>query len=235
VALVRVALENALLARADVEEHVARIGASAPVQWPAALRSELGAKLLDAAREASRGEQPKPARVDLSFSDADALQVENAGLVILWPFLENFFTRLGLIEKKRFKDVASAQRAAGLLQYVASGDASPPEYALPLNKVLCGLAPEELFEFGPEITARETEECEDLLVAAIAQAPILRSMSIAGFRGSFLLRKGALGTRDDNWLLRVERETHDIVLDRFPWGVHFVRLPWMQAMMYVEW
>jgi len=182
---------------------------------------------------AAAAEQRTPA--DLRFSDTDELYVENAGLVILWPFLETFFERLGLIGAKRFRDAAAAQRAAGLLQYVAAGDASPPEHLLPLNKVLCGLAAEEVFDFGDEITAREIEECTDLLAAVIRHATVLRDMSIDGFRGSFLLRKGQLRARDDHWLLRVERETYDIVLERFPWGMHLVRLPWMEAMMHVEW
>jgi hypothetical protein len=171
----------------------------------------------------------------LRFSDADEVYVENAGLVILWPFLESFFARLGLTEEKRFKDEAAAHRAVGLLQYIAGADESPQEYLLPLNKVLCGMAPDEVFDFGPDITPEEIEECTDLLAAVIQQVPILREMSIPGFRGSFLLRKGQLSSRDGNWLLRVERETYDVVLDRFPWSVHLVKLPWMKAMMQVEW
>ena len=170
-----------------------------------------------------------------NFSDADEIYIGNAGLVILWPFLYNFFSRLGLTENKQFKDEDSVQRGVGLLQYLASGDESPPEILLPLNKVLCGMAPEAVFDFGLAITAQEKEECDGLLAAVIQQAPVLRAMSSAGFRGSFLLRQGQLSTRDGNWLLRVERETHDIVLDRFPWGVSIVKLPWMTAMMQVEW
>lgn len=177
----------------------------------------------------------EPAPVDLSFSDADELYLNNAGLVLLWPFLKNFFKHLGLVEEKQFINEAAMQRGVGLLQYIAGADESPAEPLLPLNKVLCGMAPEEVFDFGPAITAQEMEECNDLLVAAIQQAPILHEMSIAGFRGSFLLRKAQLGVSDGHWLLRVERETHDIVLDRFPWGVHIVKLPWMAAMMQVEW
>ena len=60
-------------------------------------------------------------------------------------------------------------------------------------------------------------------------------MSIAGFRGTFLLRQGILGQRDGAWLLRVERETYDIVLERFPWSVDWVKLPWMEAPLRVEW
>jgi len=173
--------------------------------------------------------------LDLTFSDADELYIYNAGLVILWPFLENFFNRLDLIVDNQFKDEAAAQRAVGLLQYIAGEDESPLETLLPLNKVLCGMAPEEVFDFGAEITEQEKQECNDLIMAVIHQAPILNEMSSAGFRASFLLRQGQLSARDGNLLLRVERETHDIVLDRFPWSVSIVRLPWMEAMMQVEW
>jgi hypothetical protein len=173
--------------------------------------------------------------INSSFSETDAIYVGNGGLVILWPFLQPFFDRLGLTHNKQFKDTSSAQRAVGLLQYLASGDESPLEFLLPLNKMLCGLAPESVFDFGVEISLEEKQECDDLLAAVIQQAPILKSMSIAGFRVSFLLRQGQLSSRDGQWLLRVERETHDIVLDRFPWGVSIIRLPWMTAIMQVEW
>jgi Contractile injection system tape measure protein len=195
----------------------------------------LGAQLLAALRDPDRAAPGEEASVDSGFSDADEIYVENAGVVILWPFLANFFARLGLLEEKAFKDAADAQRAAGLLHYLATGDAPAPEPLLPLNKLLCGMALEEVFDFGPPMTDAELEACDDLLGAAIHQAPILRDMSIAGFRASFLLRKGQLGARDGNWLLRVERETHDIVLERFPWSFHHVKLPWMRAIMQVEW
>jgi hypothetical protein len=173
--------------------------------------------------------------IDLRFSDSDAIYINNAGLVILWPFLEHFFKHLGLVEEKRFKDDAARQRAIGLLQYVASEEALPPEYLLPLNKLLCGWEVDEIFDFGPLLTELEIEECENLLTAVIAQAPILHEMSVPGFRNSFLLRNGQLSVRDGAWLVRVERETFDVVLDRFPWSINWVKLPWMQAPIQVEW
>lgn len=172
---------------------------------------------------------------DLGFSDADTIYVENAGLVILWPFLERFFGRLGLLDGRRFRDEASAHRAAGLLQYAATGDRSPPEHRLALNKVLCGIEPDEVFDFGDPVTDDEAEEGNDLLRAVVAQAPILRDMSIPALRGTFLVRDGALTMRDGAWLLRVERQTHDVVLDRFPWTVAWVALPWTPRPLRVEW
>ena len=237
-ALVRAAFAQQLLTTGVVERYAARLLQSAPPGMPSVLSSELGAALLnvlDAARELAPSAPKRTPRVNRAFSDTDEIYVDNAGLVILWPFLQSFFGRLGLLDEKRFRDEAAAQRAAGLLQYVATADEAPPEYLLPLNKVLCGIALDEVFDFGEPIGADEVEECTDLLTAVIAQAPILRQMSIAGFRSTFLLRQGQLSARDGNWLLRVQRETHDIVLDRFPWSVQIVKLPWMTALMQVEW
>jgi hypothetical protein len=161
--------------------------------------------------------------------------VENAGIVVLWPFLGHLFERLGLLADTKLRDRRALHRAAGLLQHLATGGLEPAEHQLPLIRVLCGMETTEVFDFGPPITEAEAEECTNLLRSAIASAPILNEMSIEGFRGSFLIRKGAIGARDDTWLLRVERATHDVVLDRFPWGMSWVKLPWMEAPLCVEW
>jgi hypothetical protein len=174
--------------------------------------------------------------LDFGFSDADEAYITNAGLVILWPFLARFFERLGLLERGQFKDFAALHRAVHLLQFLADPQQEPPpEYLLLLNKVLCGMAVDEVFDFGLPVTEHENDECSSFLAAVIEQAPILHNMSIPGFRATFLLRKGQLSARDGAWLLRVERETYDVVLDRFPWSVAWVKLPWMEAPMQVEW
>jgi len=161
--------------------------------------------------------------------------VDNAGLVILWPFLERFFRRLDLLDEAQFRGSAAANRAVALLQNMASEDPAAPEYLLALNKVLCGMSPSDLYAFDDPLSDTETEECTQLLEAAIGHAPVLRNMSVEGFRGSFLLRKGVLSTEDGSWLLRVEAETYDVVLERFPWSFAWVRLPWMPSPLRVEW
>ncbi|WP_437575255.1 contractile injection system tape measure protein [Sorangium sp. So ce887] len=173
--------------------------------------------------------------VDPAYGDSDEAYVDNAGLVVLWPFLGHLFERLGLMADGQIADQRALHRAAGLLQHLCTGDLEPAEHQLPLTRVLCGMRRTEVFDFGPPVTEAEAEECIHLLTAAIERAPILRDMSIAGFRGSFLIRKGALGVRDGAWFLRVERASHDVVLDRFPWGMSWVKLPWMEAPLCVEW
>ena len=196
------------------------------------LRQWLEGAELDASRPMEPSEDYQ---VDLRFSDTDELYIDNAGLVIFWPFLERFFERLGLVTAHRFHDAAAVHRAVGLLQYLATTAPSPPEYLLPLNKVLCGMALDEVWALDTPLTEAEAEECTDLLSAVIAHAPILHNMSLPGFRGTFLLRQGVLSARDGAWLLRVQRETYDVVLDRFPWSVAWVKLPWMDTLLRVEW
>ncbi len=168
----------------------------------------------------------------------DALYVAHAGLVLLWPFIQRFADRLGLLragKPVRWRDANSASRAAVGLHCVISGDAAPPEFQLALPKLLCGLPLDEPLLLDEPLSDAEQAECETLLVAAIAQAPILRQMSVAGFRGSFGLRPGQLSTRDGHWLLRVERQAYDVVIDRFPWSAGLVRLPWMPTLLQVQW
>ena len=179
--------------------------------------------------------QADAAPIDLSFSDADELYIANAGLVLLGPLLSHFFKHLALLDDEQFKDAAAMQRAVGLLQYLATEEPFPPEYLLPLNKVLCGMELTDVFDFGPPVSEAEAEECAALLTAVIAQAPILNDMSISSFRGTFLLRQGVLSARDGAWLLQVEREAYDVVLDRFPWSAQWVKWPWMEAPLRVEW
>ena len=170
-----------------------------------------------------------------AFNQADELFLANAGLVMLWPYLQRFFDSLGLLENKTFKHSAAAHRAVGLLQFIADGQEQPTEYACGLNKVLCGLAWDEVLDFGDPITEGEAKECTLLLQAIIANAPILKGMSIDGMRGTFLLRQGMLRSAPGSWQLHVERESYDVVLDQFPWSWSFVKLPWMELSMEVVW
>ena len=236
--VVRFAIDERLLPADAMRRHMVALEAWLPKLRGASEMSELGRRLHATRAEAEPDEAVERLEVALEpsgFSDAEAAYVGNAGLVILWPFLGHFFEHLGLMTDKAFHDDDARHRAVGLLQYVATEDPSPPEFLLTLDKVLCGMDVYEVFEFGPPVTEAEAEECANLLAAVIGHAPILGDMSHEGFRGTFLVRKGAFSAEGGSWLLRVERETYDVVLDRFPWSVSWVKLPWMEAPLRVEW
>jgi hypothetical protein len=63
----------------------------------------------------------------------------------------------------------------------------------------------------------------------------LKNTSIAGLRATFLARDGLLTQREEDWVLRVERKTLDVLLDRIPWGYSTVAMPWNNYVIHVEW
>ncbi len=171
----------------------------------------------------------------LSHHQVTEYYLNNSGLVIIWPFYTWFFKQLGLIREEVFVDEEARHKAACLMQAVASGIPGTVEYMLPLNKLLCGIPLNEPIDGLNELTNEDMADCNTLLQAVIEQVEILNNMSTCGFRGSFLLREGVLKSRDGQWHLYVKGETYDVVLERFPWPFNFVKLPWMQQLLYVEW
>ena len=161
------------------------------------------------------------------------LYVENAGLVLLHPFLPQFFRALEIAEKSELRQPDTALR---LLHYLATGSESAPEYDLALPKILCGLAPTSLAKETAPLSGAEREESAALLSAVVHHWDALKNTGIDALRESFLKRNGKL-TRwhDGAWLLQVESNSFDILLDRIPWGFSMIRLPWMPSMLHVEW
>ncbi len=156
--------------------------------------------------------------------EPEEIYVGNAGLVLLWPYLEHFFARLDLVVDRRFRSDAHRNQAVALLQLLATGALAFVEYQLPLNKVLCGVAPEAVVELDEPLPENMIAACDQLLEAVIANAQAFGDISAAGLRW-----------RDGAWLLQVERVTYDLILNRLPWRWEWVKLPWMHVPLRVEW
>ncbi|WP_445633111.1 hypothetical protein NSTC745_04731 [Nostoc sp. DSM 114161] len=170
-----------------------------------------------------------------TFSQSDEIYIYNAGLILLWPFLNRFLVKIGLVANNLFINKMSAERASLLLQYLVEDSTESSEHILPLNKILCGIDLLEALNTNLEIATEEQAECENLLSAVIQNWSILKNTSIEGFRKAFLHRNGILRVHNNGWLLQVERETYDILLDRIPWSIQVIKLPWMDSILYVEW
>ncbi|MDH3976499.1 MAG: contractile injection system tape measure protein [Deltaproteobacteria bacterium] len=166
---------------------------------------------------------------------ADDIYIENAGLVILWPYMTRFFRHLDLLKDDCFVDHSSAMRAIHLLQYLATGEEQGPEYFLPLNKLLCGWDLSKPLERKVPLRKKEKSESEALLKALVGHWQALGNTSVDGLRTSFLQREGALTEKEKNWHLKVEGKTYDILMERLPWGISTVTLPWMKKILSVEW
>ena len=163
---------------------------------------------------------------------ANGIYIDNAGLVLLHPFLPALFEELGLA---RDGELTQPDRALAVLHFLATGQPQAREYALALPKLLCQLPLTANVEPAVVLHAAEQTEANTLLTAVIGHWGALRDTSPDGLRGAFLLRPGKLSERGGEWLLQVERQTADILLGDLPWGYSAIRLPWMAGILWVEW
>ena len=171
-----------------------------------------------------RGEHPEA---------REGIYLDNAGVVLLHPFLPRLFSSLGIAVDDR---LIRPERALCLLHYLATGQTVAPEYALVLPKILCHVPLDWPVESDVELTTAEQEEAVALLESVIHHWEALRNTSPDGLRGTFLVRAGKVSLRDDgDWVLQVEANTADILLDQLPWGISMIKLPWMRTMLWVEW
>lgn len=168
-------------------------------------------------------------------SESEDLYIQNAGVILLWPFLTRFFEVLSLVESGQFLTLQATHRATLLLQYLVDASLESLESALPLNKILCGLDLSEPVPTSLTITEDEQRECEGLLSAVIEHWSALGNTSIAGLRQTFLQRPGVLRSHREGWLLQVEQQAYDVLLDRLPWGIQVIKLPWMAQILHTEW
>lgn len=198
--------------------------------WPQTDHGE--SKLMDARpalpSDTAQARSDSSSRLDLK----EGVFTNCAGVVLLHPFLPRFFEGLGICEKK---DLLQPERALCLLHYLATGNRFAPEYDLLLPKVLCNVPPDAPVDSRIELTAAEEQEAAALLSAVIRHWEALGNCSDENLRGSFLTRPGKLSQRDGEYLLQVETRSYDVLLDRLPWGLGLVQLPWMQKVLWVEW
>jgi len=162
----------------------------------------------------------------------DGIAVENAGLVLIAPFLPTFFSRCNVLQEDAITD---QHRAIGLLHYLVFGNLDYKEYNTLLAKILCGADEALPIELITTITDDERYQAEDLLSAVISHWTALKNTSADGLREGFLQRNGILRFNEGDWLLQVEPNTIDILLESIPWTIGLIKLPWMKHYLRTNW
>jgi|GEM_PF-1106409 hypothetical protein len=187
--------------------------------------------------------QPAPEKAsreeDLLFRDdqvpEEGILIPHAGVILIHPFLATFFSRLGLLDGKTFKDLDARQQAIYLVHYLATGERTAPEYELVLPKMLCGYALEMPLPGDILLTDEACSEGDLLLQNVIQRWEKLKNSSVDALREGFLRRNGKLYNWNDRLSLQVEASSIDVLLDFLPWNLNLVKLPWLKEMIYVEW
>jgi hypothetical protein len=166
---------------------------------------------------------------------ADGIYINNAGLVIIWPYILPFFRKLELVKGNEFISQETRHRGVHILQYLASGnETAAEEHELILNKLLCGIDPGEPISAFTSLGPTERSECEQLLANIITNWNALKNISAESLRSTFFIKEGIL-QKDNGWRLRIERTAVDMLIDRLPWGISMIKLPWNEELIHVEW
>lgn len=159
-----------------------------------------------------------------------------AGVVLLHPFLVNFFSRLDFLdERQHFKSLKKNMRAVHLLKYMSGYRGIHYSPCLVLEKLICGLPP--AFPIGSRfrISKTEKQEVESLLSAVCQYWKPLQGTSKAGLQQSFLQRQGIIRHDGQSWVLHVESSAIDLLMDQLPWEISLLLLPWTEETLCVSW
>jgi len=213
------------------------------------MKNEPGTEQESASSNVKQGEETLPVTEDKHQQSASAedyttpappadgtvYYINNAGLILLHPYLSFCFDALELREGKEFKNEAAAHKAVQLLGYLAYGEEDIPEYDLVLPKILCGIQPATPVKRFIPLTAAEKTEADELLAAVISHWNALGNTSPDGLRGNFLMREGKLEWKEEEWQLYVTQTAYDMLLNRLPWGFSVVGLSWMPWLIKTVW
>jgi hypothetical protein len=161
--------------------------------------------------------------------------VNNAGLVLLHPFLPRLFEELNLVIDNQWIDEESQEKAVLILEFLLTGKEEFPEFNLPLNKIICDVDLENALEQSLIVNDQIKLASEELLREVIRHWSVLKNTGIGSLRETFLQRNGKLTPVEKGWLLQVEQKGVDVLLGKLPWGIGIVKLPWMEEILYVEW
>lgn len=171
----------------------------------------------------------------INLEPDDGIFIENAGLVLLHPFLVGLFSNLQLTENREFVAIHEQFVAAKILQFLVFGENDHTENFFPLNKILCGIGLTQVLDCELELSPESKAECGELLKEVVRHWAVLKNTSVAGLRETFLQRKGKISRAEKGWKLQVERKAVDVLLAKLPWGLGIIKLPWMDEMMFLEW
>lgn len=174
-------------------------------------------------------------------SDSGCIEVKNAGVVLIAPFLSMLPRRLDFYlsdDKKMSLD--NSIRFVFVVQYLVYGKEQEwTEDELCLNKILAGIEDyDKPLPRSVALTENEIEICDELMKSIKVNWDKIRNTSAEAVRFSFFQRRGILSkskSREGWWNIKVEERAFDVLLDSVPWGFGIIRYPWMEHAVMVKW
>lgn len=160
--------------------------------------------------------------------------VDNAGLVLIHPFLKSLFENCKLLNKDN--TINDPEVATHLLHYVATGKEQDYENAMVFEKFLCNIPIAEPIERNITLSEEMKKESFTMLQAVLSNWDIMKKSSAELLQNEFLQRPGKLDINgDESPVITMERKTQDILLDKLNWNLSIIKLAWKKRIIYVNW
>jgi Contractile injection system tape measure protein len=163
----------------------------------------------------------------------DAYYVQNAGLVLIHPFINNLFKRCGLTDPDT-KKLPNPDVCIHLLHYIATGKTNQPESNMLFEKFLCGVSLQHSISRHIKLTKKQKTEADKVINSVQENWSSMKTASVGLLQNEFFQRPGKLALKKDS-TLTIEQKTQDILLKKLSWGISFVKLPWQDQFIYVNW
>ena len=167
------------------------------------------------------------------FNKPKSYIIKNAGLILIHPFLKQFFASCNLSNDKN--EIIKPTEAVHLLHYVATKKEKQLESNLIFEKFLCNVPIHQTIERNITLSDELKENAENLLQSIVQNWEILKNSSSDLIRNEFIQRQGKLDLTKDNPHITIERKTQDILLDKLPWNYSLCKLPWMKTLLFTDW
>lgn len=190
--------------------------------------------LKDQPQDTEPGQEQRREKKEMNDTGKE-IYIDNAGLVLLHPFLNNFFSQFDLLHEEGFKDDLSRTTAVHLLHYLAAKEEQAAEYSLVFEKYICGYPFGKPIERFIKLTREMKDESELLLSECIKHWTILRDTTPDGLREGFINRAGKLIPGEDEDRLIVQSNAIDVLLGHIPWSYSFVKFLWKKQLLRVDW
>ena len=160
--------------------------------------------------------------------------IQNAGLILIHPFLKIFFEHCNLIHPKT-QQLTDPELCAHLLHYIATGKTNAPEYDMVFEKFLCNIPINKSINKYIKLSRKHKTQAKKVIESVQHNWNPMKKASVALLQNEFFQRSGKLVITDSDYTLNVERKTQDILLDKLTWGISFVKLPWQKKFIFVNW
>jgi hypothetical protein len=169
------------------------------------------------------------------FEQTNEMYVQNAGMVLFYPFLKYYFKNIGCLNKN--EEIIESKKiiAVQALHHLATGQTHFFEANILLEKLLCNVPINWPVPAKSLLTKEILKESETAIQQLIENWKALKNTSPNGLRQMFIFRNGKLAKVEEAYHLTIERKAQDILLEKLNYPISIIKLPWKKERLHVEW